>query len=167
MYICVTQVDVLTKIPCNIAPMSQGPAFPDVKGLIIKWGNESKWPTDFPLYYGECDDDADISIAGVIKVLTADEYMYLWEQDQLASVQKRLDQFAIAKGYDNIISLCSYVNSSNQQYRIEAQYGLDKRDECWNMIYKIIDEVKTGLRPIFMGYRSISSEMPSLSWPLQ
>lgn len=37
MHICVTHVDVSTGIPCNIAPMSQGPSFPLVKGLYIEW----------------------------------------------------------------------------------------------------------------------------------
>lgn len=164
MYICVTQVDNISKIPCNIAPMSEGPSFPDIKGLVIKWGNESQWPTNFPLYYGECDDDADVTIPGVIKTLTQIDYMYLWEQDQNASVQRALDNFASIKGYSSIISLCTYATSTNEQYKAEAQYGIDKRDATWKTLYQIIDEVKSGTRPIFMGYSSIINEMPPLHW---
>lgn len=164
MFIRVTQVDNISKIPCNIAPMSEGPAFPDVKGLVIKWGNESQWPTNYPLYYGECDDDADVTISGVIKTLTKDEYMYLWEQDQNASVQRALDGFAAAKGYNGIVSLCTYATSANEQYKAEAQYGIDKRDATWAALYSIIDDVKSGARPIFMGYSAIVNELPALSW---
>lgn len=74
MYICVTHVDSRTGIPCNIAPMSHGPDFPKVKGLVIEFGNQTQWPTDHPLFFGSCDDDADISVVGVERTLTADQY---------------------------------------------------------------------------------------------
>ena len=74
MYICVTHVDARTGIPCSIAPMSHGPAFPKVKGLVIDFGNQTQWPTNEPLFFGTCDDDADISVPGVVKPITKDEY---------------------------------------------------------------------------------------------
>lgn len=74
MYICITHVDALTGIPCTIEPMARGPAFPNVKGLNIIFANESQWPTYTPLFFGICDDDADISIPGIIKVLSESEY---------------------------------------------------------------------------------------------
>lgn len=74
MHICVTHVDARTGIPCTEAPMSHGPAFPKVKGLSIEFGNQTQWPTEHPLFFGTCDDDADLSIPGVEKVLTAEEY---------------------------------------------------------------------------------------------
>jgi len=74
MYICVTHVDAKTGIPCTEAPMRRGPAIPKVKGLKIEWANYTQWPTDTPYFYGTCDDVADTSIAGVIKVLTEQQY---------------------------------------------------------------------------------------------
>ena len=56
---------------------------PTVKGLQVKWHDQSTWPVELasdgtylraPKYYGICDDDADTSIAGVLQVLTAEEY---------------------------------------------------------------------------------------------
>lgn len=76
MYICVTHVDAVTGIPCTIAPMAQGPAFPAVKGLVIVFGNQTQWPTNTPLFYGTCDDDADVTIPGVIRTLTAEEFAF-------------------------------------------------------------------------------------------
>lgn len=75
MHICVTHVDAKTGIPCTEAPMSHGPAFPKVKGFKYEWANMTEWPTDRPLFFGTCDDDADVSIAGVIKTLTQEKYL--------------------------------------------------------------------------------------------
>lgn len=74
MYICVTHVDAVTGIPCTVAPMSHGPAFPKVKGLQIEFGNQTQWPTNEPLFFGACDDDADTTAPGVIRTLTPEQY---------------------------------------------------------------------------------------------
>ena len=83
MYICVTEVDAITKIPCTTEPQRTGPSMPNVKGLVNKWQDVSTWPvsTDStgtylraPKYYGTCDADADLNIAGVLQVLTEAEF---------------------------------------------------------------------------------------------
>ena len=83
MYICVTEVDAVTKIPCTIEPQRTGPSLPAVKGFEFKWQNSSTYPVELapdgtylraPKYYGTCDDDADTTIAGVLQVLTEEEY---------------------------------------------------------------------------------------------
>ena len=83
MYICVTEVDVITKIPCTTEPQRTGPSMPDVKGLVHNWQDKSTWPVELtsdgtylraPKYYCTCDDDADTSIAGVLQVLTEEEF---------------------------------------------------------------------------------------------
>ena len=90
MYICVTHVDNVTKIPCTIAPMSHGPSFPDVEGLDIKWANQTEWPTDKPLFYGTCADTANTDIPGVIKVLTEEQYLSMRETETaIKSMQVR------------------------------------------------------------------------------
>lgn len=79
MYIVVTEVDYKTRIPCTTAPQSTGPDMPTIKGLQIIWQDKSTWPVELasdgtylraPKYYGICDDDADITVAGVLEVLT-------------------------------------------------------------------------------------------------
>jgi hypothetical protein len=56
---------------------------PEVKGLTHVWQDKSTWPVELasdgtylraPKYYGTCDDDADTTIAGVLQVLTEEEY---------------------------------------------------------------------------------------------
>ena len=82
-YICITEVDAVTKIPCTVEPQRTGPSMPAVKGLKIIWQDKSTWPvsTDStgkylraPKYYGTCDADADLNIAGVLEVLTETEW---------------------------------------------------------------------------------------------
>jgi len=86
MYICVTEVDASTKIPCTVEPQCTGPSMPDVKGLQIQWSDQSTWPVEIdatgtylraPKYYGVCDDDADASIPGVLSVLTESQFTQL------------------------------------------------------------------------------------------
>jgi hypothetical protein len=83
MYICITEVDAVSKIICTAEPQRTGPSMPAVKGWKFIWANKSTWPvsTDStgtylraPRYYGTCDDDADTTIAGVLQVLTEAEY---------------------------------------------------------------------------------------------
>jgi len=83
MYVVVTEVDAVTKIPCTAEPQRTGPSMPAVKGLNIIWTDQSTWPvsTDAtgtylraPKYYGTCDDDADTTVAGVLEVLTETEW---------------------------------------------------------------------------------------------
>ena len=56
---------------------------PKIKGFQHQWQDKSTWPVEIatsgaylraPKYYGICDDDADTSIAGVLQVLTEEEY---------------------------------------------------------------------------------------------
>jgi hypothetical protein len=83
MYICITEVDAVTKIPCTVEPQRTGPSMPAVKGWTHIWHDSSTWPVSTssdgtylraPRYYGTCDDDADTTIAGVLQVLTEAEF---------------------------------------------------------------------------------------------
>lgn len=92
MYICVTEVDSQTKVPCTVEPQRTGPSMPDVKGLVVQWMDQSTWPVELaadgtylraPKYYGTCDDDADTTIAGVLEVLTETE----WNDRRVAELE--------------------------------------------------------------------------------
>ena len=82
-YICVTEVDAMTKVLCTLAPQRNGPSMPEVKGWQYSWSNSSTWPVKTssdgtyliaPKYYGTCDDDADTTVVGVLQVLTEEEF---------------------------------------------------------------------------------------------
>jgi hypothetical protein len=83
MYICITEVDAVTKIVCTAEPQRTGPSMPAIKGWTHIWHDSSTWPVSTssdgtylraPKYYGTCDDDADTTIAGVLQVLTEAEF---------------------------------------------------------------------------------------------
>ena len=83
MYIQITNIDAQTGILCTEEPMRAGPALPNVKGFQFVFQNESDFPiacnangsyAEMPLYYGTCDDDADTTLVGVLKVLSEVEF---------------------------------------------------------------------------------------------
>jgi dTDP-4-dehydrorhamnose 3,5-epimerase-like enzyme len=84
MYICVTHVDSITRIPCRDAPVANGPVFPDLRGLVIEWWNESEWPTQTPKYYGTCNNNVDLNTPGIITTLTEVEYTKLKRNEMYA-----------------------------------------------------------------------------------
>ena len=86
IYLSITQIDADTGIICTKEPMRTGPAYPQIKNCNIIWCNKSTWPiattpegvyTVAPLFFGTCDDDADISIEGVVTTYTEEEYQTL------------------------------------------------------------------------------------------
>jgi hypothetical protein len=94
MYIQITNIDASTGILCTEAPMRTGPALPNVKGFQFIFQNESDFPitsnpdgslSTAPLLYGTCDDDADTTLVGVLKVLTQVEF----DADKQAEHQAR------------------------------------------------------------------------------
>lgn len=82
-----------------------------------------------------------------------------------SETQRRLDAFARERGYDNLLSLCSYVDSSETTFAAEGALGIQIRDETWRALYRIIDEAKAGTRPWPESYDDLSAELPALLWP--
>ena len=83
MYICITEVDAVTKIVCTAEPQRTGPSMPAIKGWTHIWHDSSTWPVSTapdgtylraPKYYGTCDADAYLNIAGVLQVLSETEF---------------------------------------------------------------------------------------------
>ncbi len=54
-------------------------------------------------------------------------------QDQVVlRVQNMLDAFAKERGYDSIISACSYATSKVEKFAMEANICVDLRDAAWS-----------------------------------
>jgi len=94
MYIQITNIDADTGILCTQAPMRTGPSIPNVKGFQFIFQNESYFPiasnadgslSTAPLLYGTCDDDADTTLIGVLKVISQAEF----DADKQAEHQAR------------------------------------------------------------------------------
>lgn len=86
IYLAITQIDAVTGVICTAEPMRTGPAYPQIKNCNIVWCNKSTWPipttlegahTRAPLFFGTCDDDADLTVSGVVATYTAEEYQAL------------------------------------------------------------------------------------------
>lgn len=76
------------------------------------------------------------------------------------AIQSMLDDKAKAKGYDNIVSACSYAGYDNP-FRAEGEaYGL-WRALCWSKAYEILEAVETGIRPM-PTISEVLEEMPAL-----
>lgn len=81
-------------------------------------------------------------------------------------IQKALDEFAQTKHYDNIMSACSYAESTDPVFKAEALYCIQIRDTTWRQAYIIMDEVLAGTRPL-MTIEELIIELPigSAEWP--
>jgi hypothetical protein len=81
------------------------------------------------------------------------------------ATQKRLDDFARTRNYDNILSACTYATSTVPKFQAEGQYCVNARDNTWAALYAILAEVQAGTRPMPSGYADIEPMLPVLEWP--
>lgn len=82
------------------------------------------------------------------------------------NIQQRLDAFAATRGYDGILSACTYVTSSVPQFAAEAQYAVQARDATWATAYQILAEVQAGTRPAPEDANALVALLPPLQWPV-
>lgn len=83
----------------------------------------------------------------------------------IIQTKRRLDGFAQSRGYDNILSACTYSASLIQKFSVEGQYCVSQRDATWAKLFEIIGEIETGARPIPKSFQDIEPELPVLAWP--
>jgi hypothetical protein len=79
-------------------------------------------------------------------------------------MQAYLDESAKARGYDGILSLCSYYGSANPQFNTEALAGLAFRDAVWAYGYQVLADVEAGQRTI-PAAEELLAELPVIVWP--
>lgn len=95
---------------------------------------------------------------------TAQAALAVAERELTAAVQGYMDTIARARGYDSILSLCSYATSSNPLFAAEGQAGVNFRDGCWGVSHRIADDVRAGQRPI-PTQQGVLDELPVMQWP--
>lgn len=83
----------------------------------------------------------------------------------VSATQVRLDTFAQSRGYDSILSACTYASSSVPKFTAEGQYCVDARDATWAKLLELLAEVQAGTRPRPSGYADVEPELPPLVWP--
>ena len=86
--------------------------------------------------------------------------------EAVGKAQQRLDDFARTRGYDGIMSACTYAASTNAKFAAEGQYCVEARDATWATLYQIMDDVLAGTRAMPSSYADIEPELPVLEWPV-
>ena len=138
-------------------------------GQIIQTAPES-FPVHPSMQWVDAPDDATLDthgFDGVAVVVKPPPPMPTTEQiiaEFSSAIQKRLDTFAHTRGYDGILSACTYATSGNLRFSKEGQYCVTARDATWAKCYEIMDAVQTGTRPM-PTLEEIMLELPVLAWP--
>lgn len=90
--------------------------------------------------------------------MTQHEYL---QQHYTDVVQKYMNDTVKAKGYDDVFTCISYVNSTDETFRAEANKVLRWRDLVWRTCYEILADVEAGNREI---PQDVIAELPKLEW---
>lgn len=79
-------------------------------------------------------------------------------------VQESLDEFAKTRGYDDIRSVCTYVNSTNTKFNEEGSRAVVLRDQTWDSLYTFLGTVGAGGIPYPFTWSVIQAVLPELTW---
>lgn len=83
------------------------------------------------------------------------------------TAQYMLDEFARSRGYDNILSACTYITSPVAKFAVDAQIAVNLRSAMWDKLYDILAEVEAGTREIPAKFDDIKHELPVLTWDIE
>lgn len=81
------------------------------------------------------------------------------------ATQARLDAFAQTRGYDSILSACTYASSGVLKFATEGQYAVDVRDSTWATLYTLMAQVQAGTAAVPTGFADVEPLLPVLEWP--
>jgi len=93
-----------------------------------------------------------------------EEFLTSTKSRLISAIQSMLDETAKERGYDSILSLCTYATSTAAKFSDEGQAGVSWRDEVWAKGYTILADVESGARAI-PTESELLSELPSFVWP--
>jgi len=93
-----------------------------------------------------------------------EEFLASTKSRLTSAIQSMLDETARERGYDSILSLCTYATSPTAKFSDEGQAGVSWRDEVWAKGYTILADVESGARAI-PTESELLSELPSFVWP--
>jgi hypothetical protein len=93
-----------------------------------------------------------------------EEFLASTKSRLISAIQSMLDDKAKERGYDSILSLCTYATSTAAKFSVEGQAGASWRDEVWAKGYAILADVESGSRAI-PTVDELLSELPNFVWP--
>lgn len=81
-----------------------------------------------------------------------------------AAIQAMLDAKAQERHYDNILSACTYVTSTNATFHAEGQACVQWRDAAWAKSYDLMAQVQAGTlaQPTIPALLAM---LPAMVWP--
>ena len=79
------------------------------------------------------------------------------------ALQKLLDDTAKARGYDSMLSLVSYVASTNEAFAAEAAAGIAYRDAMWAYGNEIANAVEAGAQGL-PNEQALLANAPVITW---
>lgn len=121
-------------------------------------------------------DDQHMSVPiNIIEATRDDETIYEYDMmlvrqgsDEIATainaVQEMMDLKAKERGYDNILSACTYATNTNTKFAAEGQACVTWRDSVWSACYQIMADVASGTVPE-PTLNELLAELPSMVWP--
>ena len=80
----------------------------------------------------------------------------------IVTVQNHLDNTARARGYDSIVSACSYAAVANI-FQIEGIAAIQWRSSVWEKCYQILAEVQANTRAI-PSESELIALLPVINW---
>lgn len=78
-------------------------------------------------------------------------------------VQNHLDSVARSKGYDSIISLCTYAFDDNSVFGNEGKLGVAWRSSVWSYCHQVLTDVQAETRSVPTPDELIA-ELPVINW---
>lgn len=140
------QLNVTQQAIRNLAPTATFA----IRGDVIEWHS--------PDHPSQAAIDAEIARLRVI--LPREQHIKRFADE----AQARLDTFAKSRGYDGILSACTYATSQVPRFRAEGQRCVDLRDQTWARLYEILAKVEAGTRPVPLSLADIEADLPALVW---
>ena len=85
------------------------------------------------------------------------------QKELTAAVQLYMDSKVQEKGYDSILTACTYATSADLIFAKEAQTCIEWRDAVWRCCYKLFENMLSGSCSI-MTQEEFIAELPPLVW---
>jgi len=85
-------------------------------------------------------------------------------EDYQDAIQRQVDATAMAKKFNDGVTLASYSNSTNVIWQAQSVTFIAWRDAVWQFAYAELERVMTGQRPQ-PTVSEFLAELPAIIWP--
>ena len=125
----------------------------ETASLETDGGQYQYWTLDSPLSKAEVEEN--------FYALALDKEKL--EKELTEAVQGYMDSVAKTRGYDNMLSVCTYNNSGNAKFDAEGEACRRWRSAVWAACYAIMADVLAGKR-LPPSKEELLAELPEIVW---